>query len=59
MTCGYGEECFASGFLREHGEGAKVTPDKFYDPEKDPDALAMAKAIGEGMRGSMLRKAAG
>ncbi|MDR2340560.1 MAG: flavodoxin family protein, partial [Deltaproteobacteria bacterium] len=34
MTCGYGEECFASGFLREHGEGAKVTPDKFYDPEK-------------------------
>jgi multimeric flavodoxin WrbA len=47
MTCGYGEDCDHSGFLRMYGPGAKVTPDKFYDPLKDPDAKARALALGQ------------
>jgi hypothetical protein len=56
MTCGYGEECFASGFLREHGPGAKVTPDKFYDPLADPDACRRAAELGESMARSLAGK---
>jgi hypothetical protein len=59
MTCGYGEECFASGFLRQYGEGAKVTPDKFYDPLDDQDALARAGQLGGRIRDSIrLKKSA-
>jgi multimeric flavodoxin WrbA len=47
MTCGYGEDCEHSGFLRQFGPGAKVTEDKFYDPHKDPDAKARALALGQ------------
>ena len=54
MTCGYGEDCEHSGFLREYGPGAKVTPDKFYDPLKDPgageSAIALGRRIGEAVR---------
>jgi hypothetical protein len=47
MTCGYGEGCIGSGFFREYWPGAKVTPDKFYDPSNVPDALARARALGK------------
>ncbi|MDR1036063.1 MAG: flavodoxin family protein [Deltaproteobacteria bacterium] len=53
MTCGYGEDCEGSGFLREHGPGAKVTPDKFYDPDRDPDAMRRARELGEAVAKSV------
>ncbi|MDR1312488.1 MAG: flavodoxin family protein [Deltaproteobacteria bacterium] len=52
MSCGYGEGCIGSGFLREHGPGAKITPDKFYDPDGDPGARERARALGEAIGGS-------
>jgi multimeric flavodoxin WrbA len=56
MTCGYGEECNASGFLKMYGEGAKVTPDKFFDPLKDEDALERARLLGEEITRSIGRR---
>ncbi|MDR2352620.1 MAG: flavodoxin family protein [Deltaproteobacteria bacterium] len=53
MTCGYGEDCEASGFLMRYGQGAKVTPDKFYDPDKDPEAKTRAKTIAEKLMSSL------
>ncbi|MDR1081633.1 MAG: flavodoxin family protein [Deltaproteobacteria bacterium] len=47
MSCGYGEDCVGSGFLREYGSGAKISPDKFYDPARDPDAVRRARELGE------------
>ena len=56
MTCGFGEECEASGFLMQWGEGAKVTPDKFYDPDADPDARLLAETLGGKIRQSVALK---
>jgi multimeric flavodoxin WrbA len=53
MTCGYGEECEWSGFLMQYGKGAKVTPDKFFDPEKDPGVQQQAISLGEAIRRSI------
>ena len=47
MTCGYGEDCDYSGFLRQYGSGAKVTPDKFQDISRNADSLARARELGE------------
>ncbi|MDR1873214.1 MAG: flavodoxin family protein [Deltaproteobacteria bacterium] len=46
MSCGYGEDCPGSGFLREYGPGAKVTPDKFRSFADNPSAIAAAKELG-------------
>jgi hypothetical protein len=55
MSCGYGEDCPGSGFLREFGPGAKVTPDKFRRFGDNPEAIERAKllgrAIGEAIAG--------
>ncbi|MDR2349420.1 MAG: flavodoxin family protein [Deltaproteobacteria bacterium] len=59
MTCGYGEECDYSGFLREYGPGAKVTPDKFSDPAKDDNAKAGARELGRLMSEAIRGKASG
>jgi multimeric flavodoxin WrbA len=47
MSCGYGEDCEGSGFLKRFGPGAKITPDKFSDFATDQEALERAKALGE------------
>jgi len=47
MTCGYGEECQGSGFLREYGPSAKVTEDKFSNFEKNEEYQLQAKKLGE------------
>jgi hypothetical protein len=47
MSCGYGEDCPGSGFLREYGAGAKVTPDKFRRFSDNPAALAEARRLGQ------------
>ncbi|MDR1608010.1 MAG: flavodoxin family protein [Deltaproteobacteria bacterium] len=47
LSCGYGENCPGSGFLREYGPGSKVTPDKFRSFETDPVAQAQAKQLGQ------------
>jgi len=46
MTCGYGENCDYSGFLRQYGPGAKVTPDKFQDASRNETILAKARELG-------------
>jgi multimeric flavodoxin WrbA len=47
MSCGYGEDCPGSGFVREYGPGAKVTADKFRRFENDSVAQAAAKRLGQ------------
>ena len=47
MTCGYGEDCQFSGFLRQYGPGAKVTPDKFQDFSHNPALATKARELGE------------
>ncbi|MDR1046093.1 MAG: flavodoxin family protein [Candidatus Adiutrix sp.] len=49
MTCGYGENCNYSGFLRQYGPGAKVTPDKFQDAARNETVLAEAHALGQAL----------
>jgi multimeric flavodoxin WrbA len=56
MTCGYGEECDYSGFLREYGKGAKVTPDKFYDPNNDKNAKNKALNLGKEIYSAITNK---
>ena len=53
MSCGYGEECVASGFLRRHGPGAKMTPDKFHNFDNDPAAQERARLLGEAVGSAM------
>jgi hypothetical protein len=47
MTCGYGEDCEYSGFLREYGPGAKVSPDKFRSVTSDAASQARARELGQ------------
>ncbi|MDR3153251.1 MAG: flavodoxin family protein [Deltaproteobacteria bacterium] len=54
MTCGYGEDCVASGFIRQFGPGARITPDKFYDPLTDAGCRERARALGEAVAASVL-----
>ncbi|MDR2460370.1 MAG: flavodoxin family protein [Deltaproteobacteria bacterium] len=56
MTCGYGEDCEYSGFLKQYGPGAKVTPDKFYDPAADPDARIRAVKLGTSILDAITRR---
>jgi multimeric flavodoxin WrbA len=49
MTCGFGEGCQGSGFLKEHGPGAKVTHDKFYRFEESPGSQARARELGRAL----------
>ena len=55
MTCGYGEVCDYSGFLRLYGPGAKVTPDKFQDVSRNASSLARAVELGQAI-GRAVRK---
>jgi multimeric flavodoxin WrbA len=56
MSCGYGEDCPGSGFLREYGPGAKVTPDKFRRFSDNPTALAEATRLGQAIREAIAAK---
>ncbi|MDR2352120.1 MAG: flavodoxin family protein [Deltaproteobacteria bacterium] len=56
MTCGFGEDCEVSGFLQEYGEGAKVTPDKFYNPWQDTDAQKRAESLGNAISLALTNK---
>ncbi|MDR2613520.1 MAG: NAD(P)H-dependent oxidoreductase [Deltaproteobacteria bacterium] len=53
MSCGFGETCVASGFLRENGPGAKITPESFYDPAADPCARVKSEALGVALAGAV------
>jgi multimeric flavodoxin WrbA len=56
MTCGYGEECPGSGFLKEYGPSAKVTEDKFSNFEKNEQSLLQAKNLGEAINKAIKSK---
>jgi hypothetical protein len=56
MSCGYGEDCEGSGFLRRHGAGAKITPDKFSDFATDPQARARAEALGRAVAAAVAKR---
>ncbi|MDR1295860.1 MAG: flavodoxin family protein [Deltaproteobacteria bacterium] len=47
LSCGYGEDCPGSGFLRQYGAGARITPDKFFSFARDLDAQRRAASLGE------------
>ncbi|MDR1546034.1 MAG: flavodoxin family protein [Deltaproteobacteria bacterium] len=55
LSCGFGESCPGSGFLSQHGPGAKITPDKFRDFGRNPVAQSQAaelgRAVGRAVRG--------
>jgi multimeric flavodoxin WrbA len=58
MSCGFGEDCEGSGFLRIHGPGAKITQDKFRDFSRDEEAGIKARRLGEAV-GEAIRNPAG
>ena len=56
MTCGYGEGCDYSGFLRQYGPGAKVTPDKFQNANSNEETMLQAKELGQAIARAVRNK---
>ena len=57
MSCGYGEECDYSGWLRLKGPGAKVTPDDFVNFDTDKDAQERAAKLGQSIANALANPA--
>ncbi|MFP3153529.1 flavodoxin family protein [Lachnospiraceae bacterium ZAX-1] len=50
LTCGYGETCDMSGYLFRFGADAKITPNAFYDFNKDENAMSEAVKLGHAIK---------
>lgn len=50
MVCGVGETCQISGFIRQYGEGAKITPDVLPSLSKQPEVINKAQKIAANIK---------
>ncbi|MDR1657661.1 MAG: flavodoxin family protein [Deltaproteobacteria bacterium] len=56
MSCGYGENCEGSGFLKQFGPGAKITADKFSNFSTDSDSQKRAEQLGLAIKAAVEKK---
>jgi hypothetical protein len=58
LSCGCGEECAYSNIPLVFGEGARITPDKFYCLEDDREVMLEAERIGKALGSAVRERAA-